>query len=90
LKDVIAVHIFEDGGKLFGALKKAWNEIPNLTVENLCTSFKARLKSCLERSGECLNGRWQRVCEIYHAQGSDGSLNAISDIAGRREGRSYR
>jgi hypothetical protein len=56
LKDVIAGRIFQDDDKLFAALKKAWDQIPNSTIENLRTSLEARLKTCLELNGECLNG----------------------------------
>jgi hypothetical protein len=77
--------MLEKEDKVFASLTKAWDEIPNSAIEDLCTSFQARLNMCLEPNGERLKGGWQRVHEIRRTHAPDESLSAASDIIATTE-----
>lgn len=57
---------FKSKVELFYTLSRAWNEIPNNTINNYFTSFLARCKVCSQINGKSLNEHWKQVKEIHN------------------------
>jgi hypothetical protein len=58
---------FRTADELFGALKRAWDEIPQELLDNLVRTFLARCHMCIELDRAYLNGKCRRVHQIHHA-----------------------
>jgi transposase len=66
LKQRLEDAVFSNADDLFKRLSEEWDRIPSALIQNLCSSFPARLVVCRELNGECLNGHWSRVHDIHH------------------------
>ena len=53
--------------ELFHLIENCWNNVPNSIIQNIHSSFKARLQVCQRLGGECLNGHWHEVKRFHNA-----------------------
>ena len=56
---------FRNADHLFNTLSEIWDNIPDETIHQYYSSFKARCQACDHIKGECLNGKWVYV-KRYH------------------------
>ena len=61
IKKKLKGKMFSTRHELYEAVKEQWNAIPCNVIDNLLTSFRARLTICAKLNGECLNGFWDEV-----------------------------
>jgi hypothetical protein len=57
---------FASADELFNETVKAWDEIPQSVIDNLCSSFAARCSVCIDIGGKALNGHWRAVHKVHH------------------------
>jgi hypothetical protein len=57
---------FQNADELFLAVQEAWDTIPEIEIDKLVGTFRARCQVCVELGGARLNGHWRRVHEIHH------------------------
>jgi hypothetical protein len=68
---------FRNADELFAAIKAEWEAIPQATIDNLCSSFKARCQVCKNLGGECLNGHWKEVHRLHHSVDPDNTPEEV-------------
>ena len=60
--DVTAINTAE---QLFQRASDAWEDISQEVVDNICSSFEARLRVVLHLKGHSLNGHWTLVHQVH-------------------------
>ena len=55
----------KDKRGLFAAVEKVWYEIPDEAIDNMASSFEARLRAVISLCGDSLNGHWVYVHKIH-------------------------
>lgn len=50
---------------LFERVRQVWDEIPQSFVDNMASSFEARLRTVIRLCGDSLNGHWLYVHKIH-------------------------
>ena len=55
----------KDKKGLFDAVAKVWYEIPGAVIDNMASSFEARLRAVISLCGDSLNGHWVYVHKIH-------------------------
>lgn len=65
MKSKLKGRIFINSDSLFDALTVAWSSINEEIIHNYYSSFLARCQTCLNNSGNCLNGHWKEVHERH-------------------------
>ena len=65
MKSKINVDDVHSKEELFIRVQQIWNEIPQDMVDNMASSFEARLRACLYLRGDSLNGHWLYVHKIH-------------------------
>ena len=67
LKPKIDVSNINTADELFAKTKEAWKTIDQEAVDNICSSFEARLRVVLHLRGNTLNGHWTLVHKVHTA-----------------------
>jgi hypothetical protein len=57
---------FATADDLSHAAAEAWDSVDQEVIDNLCSSFVARCRVCVDLRGESLNGHWRTVHRIHH------------------------
>ena len=65
MKARIDVTGIKTAGELFQRAQTAWNDITQETVDNVCSSFEARLRTVIHLHGNTLNGHWTLVHKVH-------------------------
>jgi hypothetical protein len=66
IKDMIPLDNIRTQQELDNAIITIWNSIDVDTINNLVWSFPARIQTCLNLNGNCLNGHWKQVHQLHH------------------------
>jgi hypothetical protein len=82
LKQKIAGTAFKDMDELVETRRHEWAAIPDTIIEDLSTSFRARLVICVEISGDYVNGHWRRL-HILSREGETLPMEPLATEAGR-------
>jgi hypothetical protein len=57
---------FGNTDDLYYTAAEAWDSVDREVIDNLCSSFAARCRVCVDLRAEPLNGHWPTVYRAHH------------------------